>query len=95
MNLTVQDSVFTNAIGSLASISANQNSLMDVVSRRNKFSNDNPNQASGGGGLVLQSGTGASTVTYGHLLQYLPRCHRYWAARVQGARRGNLHRFHY
>ena len=64
MNLTVQDSVFTNAIGSLASISANQNSLMDVVSRRNKFSNDNPNQASGGGGLVLQSGTGASTVTY-------------------------------
>jgi CSLREA domain-containing protein len=64
MNLTVTGSTFTNAIGSLASITANNNSTMDLVFRNNAFSNNNVNQSSGGGGLVIQGGSGAHNVTY-------------------------------
>ncbi len=64
MNLTVQDSVLTNAIGSVASITFGTNTTMDLVFRRNKLSNNNVNQSSGGGGLAFQGGSGAHTVTY-------------------------------
>ena len=64
MNGTVTDSFFTNAIGTVADFTFSNNSTMDLVFRRNKLSNNNVNQSSGGGGFVLQGGTGASTVTY-------------------------------
>ena len=67
MNLTLQDSFLTNAIGSLARINANNNSSMDLVIRRNKFSNNNPNAAGGSGGLAITGDSAGSlfaTVTY-------------------------------
>ncbi len=65
-NLTLQDSFLTSARGDLVDAEAHNNSTMDVVLRQNKFSNNHPNIASGGGGLIIQgsdSGT-TPTVTY-------------------------------
>src|SRR5204862_5047941 len=64
MNLTVTNSTFTNAIGSLASITASNSATMDLVIRNNVFSNNNVNQSSGGGNLAIQGGAGATNVSY-------------------------------
>ena len=66
MNVTVTNSTFTNAIGSLAHIIDNNSSSSDIVFRNNTLSNNNVNQASGGSGLYITGdsvGT-ATTVTY-------------------------------
>jgi hypothetical protein len=65
MKITVTDSVFTNAIGSLTRFNTSNNSTLDVVFRRNKLSNNNPNQAAGGGAFSLETDSvSAPTVTY-------------------------------
>lgn len=66
MNVTVQDCIFTNTIGVDLRINANNNTTVDAIVRRNKFSNNNVN-ASGGAGLLafVGGGTGSnSTMTY-------------------------------
>jgi hypothetical protein len=65
MKVTVTDSIFTNAIGSLTRFNTSNNSTLDLVFRRNKLSNNNPNQASGGGALSLQTDSvNSPTVTF-------------------------------
>ncbi|WP_214473879.1 hypothetical protein [Mesorhizobium sp. dw_380] len=65
-NLTVTNSFFTNAIGTLLDVVINNNVTSNVVIRNNAFSNNNVNQASGGANIVItgDSAGQATTVTY-------------------------------
>jgi predicted enzyme related to lactoylglutathione lyase len=64
IKVSVTDCTFTNAIGTLADFTVSNNTTMDLVFRSNALSNNNVNQASGGGGFTLQGGAGATNVTY-------------------------------
>jgi hypothetical protein len=65
-NVTVTNSSFTNAIGSLLNIIANNNSTVDAVVRNDAFSNNNIHAAAGAGDIDItgDSAGQASTVTY-------------------------------
>jgi len=65
-NVTVTNSFFTNAIGSLLNIIANNNSTVDAVVRNDAFSNSNIHAAAGAGDIDItgDSAGQASTVTY-------------------------------
>ncbi|CAN7235238.1 inverse autotransporter beta domain-containing protein [Mesorhizobium sp. LjRoot246] len=65
-NLTVTNSFFTNAIGELLRVVANNNSTVDAVIRNNAFSNNNASAASGAGSLAIVGDDvgNATTVTY-------------------------------
>ena len=64
VNVTLQDSTLTNAIGSDLRVNANNTSTVDAVIRRNKFSNNNPNISSGGGLISAQSGGTGTNATF-------------------------------
>jgi hypothetical protein len=66
LNVTANDNVLGNTIGTLINVIANNSSSVDAVVRRNKLSNNNVNAASGAAGIFITGdsvGT-ASTVTY-------------------------------
>ncbi|MDT7542417.1 MAG: large repetitive protein [Acidobacteriota bacterium] len=62
LNVTLQDSILTNSIGEDLRVNANNTSVVDMVVRRNKFSNSNVN-ASSGAGLISFAGGGAGSNT--------------------------------
>lgn len=64
MNLTVTGSTLTNAIGSVVNVVVNNNSVVDLVFRQNRVSNNNVNASSGAGGIRVAGGSGVNTLTY-------------------------------
>ena len=65
LNATVQNSFFTSARGDLLQLNLQNTASADLVATGNAFSNNHPNIVAGGGGVTLNSPSGASpTLTY-------------------------------